>query len=149
MTRPITRAEFARTRQLAPAPHLAPVALPNIRRELETRHFDLPVSLHAGFFGLFLAYLGIMFLGFQSPGLIIPMAIFIVFTVGFYVLPALWAGMKPHHVDTPLGLAALMQQGLMTHTGWCRGKDVASQVMLMPVVLVGWGLTVVTIAALV
>lgn len=148
MTRPITREELARTHQLAPAPQLAPTS-PNVRQALETRHFDLPVALHAGFFGLFLAYLGIMFLGFQSPGLVIPMAIFVIFTVGFYVVPALWAGMTPEHADRPLGLAALLDRGIMTYTGWCRGRDVVAQVMVMPVVLVGWGLTVVTIAALV
>lgn len=145
MSRPISRAELARTQQLAPGP----LPTPNLRQGLETRHFDLPVALHASFFGFFLAYLGVMFLGFRSPGLVVPMAIFVIFTVGFYLVPALWAGMNPAHDDRPLSIAALLDRGIMTHTGWCRGRDAVAQVILMPLVLLGWGLTVVTIAALV
>ncbi len=145
MSRPIPRDELARTQQLA----LPPQPAPEHPQGLETRHFDLPVVLHAGFFGSFLLYLGVMFLGFRSPGMILPMAIFVVFTVGFYVVPALWAGMKPEHDDRAPALAVLLDRGIMTHTGWCRGRDAVAQVILMPLVLLGWGIAVVTIAALV
>lgn len=146
MSRPISRAELARTQQLA----TVPLPAPNLRQGIETRHFDLPVALHAGYFGLVLAYLGVMFLGFRSPGMIIPIAICVIFTVGFYAVPALWSGMKPDHEDDrPLGMDALLQRGITTHTGWCRGRDAIVQVMLLPVLILGWGFAVVTIAALV
>lgn len=145
MSRPISREDLARTRQLAPSPR--PEAA--TRQPMQTRHFDLPVALHAGFFGLVIAYLGIMFVGFRSPGLILPMAIFVFFIAGFYVVPALWSGMKPDHDDRPLGMAALLREGIQTHTGWCRGRDAVMQVILLPVLILAWGLAVVTIAALV
>jgi ABC-type spermidine/putrescine transport system permease subunit I len=145
MSRPIPREALARTGQLAPAPELAP----NVRQALETRHFDLPVALHAGFFGTLLVYLGIMFVGLRSPGLIIPIAICVIFTLGFYAVPALWSGMKPDHADGPMTLAALLERGIQTHTGWCRGRDAVAQVMILPVLILGWGIAVVSIAALV
>lgn len=144
MSLPITREELARTRQLAPAPEL-----PNLRQSVETRHFDLPVALHAGFFGLFLVYLAVMFIGLYSPGLIVPMAIFVVFTAGFYIVPALWSGMTPQHTDGSMSLQALLAKGIETHTGWCAGRDAMVQVLLIPTLILGWGIAVVSIAALV
>lgn len=145
MSHPIPREALARTQQLAPAPELTP----NVRQALETRHFDLPVALHAGYFGTLLVYLGIMYVGLRSPGLIIPIAICVIFTVGFYVVPALWSGMKPAHADGPMSLQALLANGIQTHTGWCRGRDAVAQVLILPVLILGWGIAVVSIAALI
>lgn len=144
MSRPIRRAELARTRQLA----TPPTPTPNVRQHLETQHFDLPVALHKGFFGTLLVYLGVMFLGLRSPGLIIPIAICVIFTIGFYLVPALWSGMGPQHSDGPKSLAALMAEGIETHTGWCGGRDAMVQVLTLPVLILCWGIAVVSIAAL-
>ncbi len=145
MSRPIAREELARTHQLVPAPE----ARPNLRPGVETRHFDLPVALHAGYFGLILAYLAVMFAGFRAPGMILPIAICVIFTAAFYVVPALWSGMKPGHDDRPLPLQALLAKGIRTHTGWCRGRDAVAQVLLLPILILAWGLVVVSIAALI
>lgn len=145
MSHPIPRAVLAETQQLASAPELTP----NLRPGPESRHFDLPVALHAGFFGMLVLYLGIMFIGFRSPGLIIPIAICVIFAVAFYVVPALWSTMKPTHADGPLTLQALASRGVQTHTGWCRGRDAVIQVLTLPVLILGWGIAVVSIAALI
>lgn len=145
MSRPIARHHLASTNQLAPAPELSP----NLRQGLETRHFDLPVSLHAAYFGLVLVYLGLMAFGFRSPGMVLPIAICLLFTAAFYVVPAMWSLMGPVHGDRPPSLTALLGEGIQTHTGWCRGSDAVAQVLILPVLILAWGIAVVSIAALV
>ena len=78
--------QLADAREIVPAP-----TLPNAPRACTDRSFGLPVSLHASFFGLFLAYLGVMAIGFPHPEMVLPMAICVLFTVAFYVVPMLWA----------------------------------------------------------
>lgn len=143
MSYPIAKIDLARSELIVDAPKL-----PNIRQDLETRHFDLPVALHAGYFGLLALWLGVMFAGFRSPGLVIPMAIFMVFLAGFYVVPAMWSRMQPQRPGGPLTLSQLLDRGIQTHVGWCSGRDAAIQVLTIPVLIFGWGLAAVTIAAL-
>jgi hypothetical protein len=125
------------------------VAAPDTRRACETRHFDLPVALQAGFFGLFLAYLGVMWLGFGNPDLAIPMAIFVFFTAAFYVVPMLWATMGPANPTRSMTLGRLLGEGIDTHTGRTGGGAAVAQVMVLPVLILAWGVAVVVIAALV
>ena len=124
MSKPLSKEDLAALAQLAPAPALHGR---NVREDIEDRSFGLPVALHAGFFGLFLAYLGVMALGFPHPEMILPMAIFVIFTVGFYVVPMAWAVMNPAHPDKAMDLPALLDRGIATHTGHCSGGGAATR----------------------
>lgn len=143
MSRPIKKADLVSSQQLAPAP-----SLPNLRQDIESRHFDLPAALHTSYFGLLLAYLAVMFLGFRAPGMIIPIAICVIFTVGFYVVPALWSGMRPQRGSEPANMTTLLGGGIQTHVGWMSGRDAVVQVLTIPVLVLCWGLAVVSIAAI-
>ncbi|WP_324805954.1 hypothetical protein SH584_07395 [Sphingomonas sp. LY29] len=127
------------TRQLAQPP-----AAP---RACTDRTFNLPTSLHAGFFGLFLAYLGVTAIGFPHPEMILPMAIFVIFTVGFYVVPMLWATMGPENPGRAMSLRRLFDEGVDTFTGRSSGGEAAVQVLVLPVLILAWGIAVVLIAA--
>ena len=144
MSKPIKQQDLAAAERVA-APHLKP----NLRPDIEDRNFGLPVAIHATYFGLFLAYLGVMFVGFYEPRMILPMAIFVIFTVGFYVVPMLWAGMKPGNDSRALTMPELMANGIATHTGLCNGRDATVQALILPALILGWGIAVVSIAALV
>jgi hypothetical protein len=113
------------------------------------RTFGLPTALYATTVGLFLAYLGVMTLGFGNPELALPMAIFVLFVVAGFGVPALWAGMKPDHRDRPLSWSRFASEGIETLTGRCTAGDATVQVLLMPTVIFLWGVGTVTIAALV
>ena len=105
-------------------------------------------------FGLFLAYLGIMGLGFMGlgfphPQMILPMAIFAFFTAAFYVVPMLWATMQPAHQSKAMTFGELMSRGIDVETGHSSGGAVVAQVLVLPVLILLWGVAAVTIAALV
>ncbi|MEL6529058.1 MAG: hypothetical protein AAFQ27_03800 [Pseudomonadota bacterium] len=117
------------------------------------RNFELPTALYAVTVGLYLAFLVVMFAGLSTPGLVIPMAIFAVFIVGGFGVPAVWARLKsniPGGDDSrPLTMGAFSNQGIMTHTGRLSPRDATIQMLILPVLIVMWGCAAVTIAALV
>ena len=145
MSRPIKHADLELAQELAPAPQLKP----NVRQDIESRNFDLPAGIRAAYFGMFIAYLGIMFVGFYEPQMIIPMVIFVFFTAAFYVVPALWTGLKPDNASKAMGMQQLLGEGIATHVGWCKGRDAVVQALILPVLILGWGIAAVSIAALV
>ena len=144
MTARIDPKQLVAAREIVVAPPAKPAP-----RACTERDFNIPTALHAGFFGLFLAYLGVMWIGFGNPNLAIPMAIFVFFTVGFYAVPMLWATMKGPNETFAMPLARLWDEGVATHTGLTSGGAAAAQVLVLPVLIFLWGVAVVTIAALV
>jgi hypothetical protein len=127
----------------------AKIVAPPTQRACEDRTFGLPWGLHAAYFGMFLAYLGIMGLGFPHPEMILPMAIFVLFTAAFYVVPMLWATMQPANASKAMTLGQLMSRGIAVHTGHSSGGAAVAQVLVLPVLILFWGIAVVIIAALV
>ena len=111
------------------------------------RSFELPTALYATTVGLYFAFLGIMFAGLTSPGLIIPMAIFAIFILGMFGVPAIWTRLRADNQSKPMTLGKFSQDGIMTYTGRLAPRDAAIQMLILPVLIVLWGLAVVTIAA--
>jgi len=112
------------------------------------RSFELPTGLYAATVGLFLAYLAVMGFGFASPGLILPMAIFTLFIVAAFGVPALWVRMKPENERHALGWSRFVREGIVTQTGRLGAKEATVQVLILPALIFFWGIAVVSIAAL-
>lgn len=132
----------------------APETAAKVRHQVEIdRNFELPTGLYAITVGLYFAFLAVMFAGFSSPGLVIPMAIFAVFIVGMFGVPAVWTRIKSHDESgddaTPLTMGKFKNVGIMTYTGRLAPRDAIIQMLILPVLIVVWGCAVVVIAALV
>jgi hypothetical protein len=113
------------------------------------RSFDLPPVLHVATVGLYFAFLGVMAFAFQDRGLIIPMAIFVIYIVMAFGVPAMWVRMKPDHASQPLRWADFSHSGVNTFTGNMSAKDATGQVLILPVLILGWGVAIAVIAAIV
>jgi hypothetical protein len=113
------------------------------------RNFDLPTRLFAGTVGLYFAFLGVMAFAFADPRLIVPMGIFYIYIIMAFGVPALWVRMKPDHADRPLSWRSFMREGVDTHTGRLAGRDATVQVLLLPTLILGWGVAMATIVALI
>lgn len=113
------------------------------------RSFDLPTGLFAATVGLYFAFLAVMAVAFADPGLIVPMAIFYIYIIMAFGVPALWVRMKPDHADRPLSWRSFMCEGVDTHTGRLAGRDATVQVLLLPTLILGWGVAMATIVALI
>lgn len=127
----------------------APARIEMPRNQVESdRNFELPTSLYGVTVGCYLAFIGIMFAGFSAPGLIVPMAIFAVFIVAGFGVPAVWTRLKDNQ-SNPMTMGKFKQAGIMTYTGRLAPRDAAIQMLILPVLIVLWACTVVVIAALV
>jgi hypothetical protein len=118
-----------------------------LERQDIDRTFELPTGLYVATVGAYLAFLGVMAAGFQSRDMTLPMAIFVIYIAMAFGVPALWARMRPKTAARALGWDRFMQQGINTWGGWIAAKDAALQVLILPVLILFWGVAVVVIAA--
>ena len=121
---------------------------PQVTHEVD-RSFELPKGLYVATVAFYLGFLAVMAAGLSTPGLIIPMAIFTLFIVAGFGLPALWTRITPDHKGRNMSWARLASQGIATHTGRVSARDAAVQVLILPALVFCWGVTTVIIAALV
>lgn len=112
-----------------------------------TRTFDLHPALFAVTVGCYLAYLVVMAVTFMTDELIIPFAIFTITIVAGFLVPTLWARVVGPAVGRLQTWADFMSEGIDTYTGHLSGRSAAVQVLIMPVMLVGWGLIIAIIRA--
>jgi hypothetical protein len=113
------------------------------------RNFELPAGLYAAMAGLFFAAAGVMAFGFAAPGMVVPTGIIAVFIAMYFAVPALWMRMKPEHPQQLTSWARFRRDGIMTPYGRATARDATVQVLILPVLLLFWGIAVVTIAAVV
>ncbi len=123
------------------------VAEPRVRTTVD-RTFELPRALYGVTVGCYLGFLAITALAFGNPGLILPMAIFAFIIVAGFGVPTVWARMQGTGAKRAMGFGEFANRGIMTHTGRLKPRDAAIQVLILPVLVLLWGLAVVTIAAM-
>ena len=123
--------------------------LPNAPRGFFDQSFELPGELYGASLGLFLAFLGVMIAGFGNPGLIIPMAICGIFLAGFYGIPLLFVREAPDISAQAMRWGQYKARGIQTLTGHLPAGEAAVQMLILPVLVLVWGIACVTIAALV
>lgn len=118
-------------------------------RACTDRSFELPTSLYTATIGFYLAFLGVMAVGFQSREMVLPMVVFVAYIAMLFGVPMLWARMQPTNLSQALNWSDFMRNGIDTWTGRTSGSEAALQVLILPALVLFWGLAVVTIAALV
>ncbi|MEM7689719.1 MAG: hypothetical protein AAF291_11925 [Pseudomonadota bacterium] len=125
----------------------APTAAPRHQVEVD-QNFELPPALFGATVACYLGFLGIMLASFAAPALAIPMAIFTVAIIAGFGVPTIWTRLAGNRTK-PLSTGQFHNDGIMTATGRCAPRDAAIQMLILPVLIVGWGLAVALIVALV
>jgi hypothetical protein len=145
MTEFVTRETLAKVAAVVPAPHVSD-QLP--RAEID-RTFELPTGLYLATAALYLGFIAVMGLAFMDAGLVLPMAIFALFIVAGFGTPALWARMNPAKTSAALTWGQLRHRGVQTATGHLDAGAATVQVLILPVLILGWGVAVALIAAVI
>lgn len=137
MNAPLNQSAFEDARILAVPPSTA---------KGSERVFDLHPALHAAVFGGFFVYLGIMWAAFATDQLVIPFAIFATFLAAAWIVPAMWARIAA----TPgrkTSFSDFLRDGFQCETGHVSAGAAMGQVLIMPAMLILWGLAVAVIKA--
>jgi ABC-type dipeptide/oligopeptide/nickel transport system permease subunit len=125
-----------------------PAAAP-VRHQVESdRNFGLPTTLYGATIACYLGFLAIVGTAFANPVLVIPMAIIVLLIVAAFGVPAIWTRLRDNRSE-PQTLGEFETRGIMTNTGRLAPRDAAIQVLILPVLLVCWGIAVAVIAAVV
>lgn len=111
------------------------------------RSFGLPNRLYVATVGLYLTFIGVMAGLFLNPELAIPMVIFAGFVILAFGLAGRWTRMEPANGSAAPDWAAFRAQGIETLSGRLTAGEATVQVLLLPVLILGWGLAVALIVA--
>lgn len=139
MSRLLTRDEIALEAIVHAAPRPA--------HPVTDRSFELPPVLYKATVGCYLGFLGVMTAGLGNPGLLIPMVIFAFFIVAGFSLPTIWVRMQPDNPSRTMTWDRLVSEGVATIRGRVTARDAAVQMLILPVLILGWGVAVVAIVA--
>jgi len=112
------------------------------------RNFGLPSGLYGATVGLYLAFIGLMATLFLNPELAIPMVIFAGFVIMAFGTCAVWATMKPENDTNPLTWGQFSSRGIQTLSGHLTAGEASAQVLILPVLILFWGLSIAVIVAL-
>jgi len=111
------------------------------------RSFGLPTGLYAATVGLYLAFLAIMSALFMNAGLVMPMAVIVGFVIFGFAVAAKWATMGPANDSRPLSWGQFANRGIQTLSGPLSLGEASVQVLILPVLIVVWGLAIAVIVA--
>lgn len=123
-------------------------AAPRLSNRAE-RTFGLHPALFVATIGSYFAFLAILAAAFMNPNLLIPYAIFVAYLVMYFGVPGLWAKVVGRPVGRFQSWAEFRSEGMDILTGHISSGGAVAQVLVLPVLVVGFGLAVALIAALV
>ena len=112
------------------------------------RTFGLPTGLYAVTVGAYLAFITLMASMLLNPGLVIPLAICALSVVAGFSVPTVWARMKPDSDSRPLTFGQFQHRGIDTLTGHLTAGEASVQVLILPVLILAWGIACAVIIAL-
>jgi hypothetical protein len=144
--------EFLAHEALAKAANVVPAPQPHAgetgaRNEVD-RSFELPTGLYVATVALYLGFVAVMAVSFMNPGLAVPMAIIAFFVLAGFGVPMMWARMHPIKAKGALSFGAFKNRGIVTATGPLSAGSAAVQVLVLPVLILVWGIAIAIIAAL-
>lgn len=135
------------TKHLPPATAAIHAAPPPFRAKRARRSFDLHPALFALTLGGYLTFLAIMGVTFMNPEIAIPFTIFVITIVAGFVVPGLWAKVEGPQPGITQSWSEFLRDGVQTWSGHLAGRDVVAQVLIMPVMLIGWAIVIAVIRA--
>ena len=138
MSQTLSNKELSQVASVSEAPVLTKV----------NRNFGLPSGLYAATVGLYFGFLAIMTALFMNPELAIPMVLFAGVIIAGFGVCAIWATMKPENDTSPLSWGQFSSRGIQTLSGHLTAGEAAAQVLMLPALIVCWGLAVAVVVAL-
>lgn len=144
MTRKLSSAQIADLARLVPPPTPA-LDAPAVARP--PRSFELPTRLYGLTIAAYAAFLAVTAIGFASPGMIVPIAICVVYVAMAFGTPALWTRIRPEGATPPLDWARFRHAGIETATGRVGAGEATVQVLILPALILAWGIAIVALYA--
>lgn len=111
------------------------------------RTFGLPPRLFVATIGAYFAFVGIMAATFRTAELAIPFAICAIYIVMAFGVPSLWARVAGRPVGRFQTWEEFRAEGLVIETGRISSGGAIAQVLILPILVVGWAVAIAIIVA--
>ena len=148
----IRREELVRDARPATAPYnpaLAGVVEPQRRFRPAARDFEFHPRVFALMGGGFAAFVGLMAANFRGGhGMPLVLAICAVCLIGYFAVPYAFSKVETGDPARRDSWVAFMRKGVMTGSGHASGGAVLAQALIMPAMLVLWGMAVLVIKSM-
>lgn len=143
MAEKLTQAKLLQQAMVYATPPVASINAP------VDRTFGLPPRIYGAIVGLYLGFLALMAGSFAHPQLMLPMAIFVLVISAAFGLPTIWTRMAPESRVKAMTWQHFQRNGIQTGSGHLTARDATAQVLMLPILILVWGVAVTTIAAIV
>jgi len=137
MSERFTREQLAQLAAITDAP----------ARHTVDRTFEVPTGLYVATVSLYLGFIGLMATIFVDRDTAIPMVLFAGFVIAFFGLPYIWTKMAPGTASKALTWGQMQARGIQTLSGHLTAGEAAAQVLILPVLIMAWGLAIAVIVA--
>ena len=123
------------------------VAAPTARA-CNDHSFEFPTRIYGAMIALFFGFLAVMAIGFAEPAMVVPMGINFFFLTAFFAVPAIFVRASPDDVGPrALRWSDFMRNGVETATGRTSGGEAVVLALILPFLVLCWGIAVTIIAA--
>jgi predicted exporter len=123
------------------------IVAPPTSRACGDQSFELPSAIYLAMSMMFIGFIGVLALAFHThTGLSFAVIFALIGT--YFTIPALFPRMAPNRARA-LGWFEFMDRGISTATGRASARDATILVLLLPFLILCFGIAVATIAALV
>ncbi|HWJ37791.1 MAG TPA: hypothetical protein VNR86_03405 [Sphingomicrobium sp.] len=119
------------------------------RRACEDQNFELPSALYIAMAVMFAGFVAVLALAFRGGHMAVVYGVIFAFIAAFFAVPAAFPGMASKESRTKaLSLFDFGHRGIMTATGRASAGEATTLVLLLPFLILCFGIAIATIASL-
>lgn len=119
------------------------------KRACGDQSFELPTAIYVAMASMFFGFVAVLSFAFRGGHMAVVYGVIFAFIAAFFAVPALFSGMAHEQRRTEtLSLFEFGERGIATATGRASARDATILVLLLPFLILCFGIAVATIAAL-
>lgn len=125
------------------------VAAP-VKRACDDQSFELPTAIYMAMVTMFAGFIGVLSLAFRGGHMAVVYGVIFAFIAAFFAVPALLPGQAPEeNRSRALSLFDFGHRGIATASGRASAREATILVLLLPTLILCFGIAVAIIARLV
>lgn len=125
------------------------IVAPPTQRGCEDQSFELPSRVYIAMATMLAGFIAVLALAFPGGHMGVAYGVIFAFLAAYFAIPAIFPGMKPDGRTKPLSWAMFHYKGIQTATGRASAKEATVLVLLLPFLVLCFGIAIATIAAVV
>lgn len=117
------------------------------QRACQDQSFELPGGIYIAMVAMFAGFIGVLGLAFRGGHMAVIYGVIFAFIAAFFAVPTIFPSMASETRRTkPLSWFAFQSRGIATATGKASAREATILVLLLPFLILCFGIAVATIA---